>query len=208
MNALIVYDSRFGNTERIARAIAEALECRSVGVGDVAPADVEGVDLLLVGGPTQVHGVSPALRAFLAGLPAHALQDVPAAAFDTRFPKARALTGSAAAGLARRLGRKGARLVAPPESFFVTDMEGPLVEGELERAAGWARGLREKAGLPAGRPLRVSSAPPPPQGTLRCAAAHFFPLPILTIRADSGRMGQRVTPAETEDEEKRSGAPY
>ncbi len=94
--------------------------------------------------------MSPALRAFLAGLPVDASKDVPAAAFDTRFPKARALTGSAAAGIARRLRRKGARLVAPPESFFVTDMEGPLVEGELERAAAWARDVVAKVGLPSG----------------------------------------------------------
>ena len=49
------------------------------------------------------------------------------------------LVGSAGRALARRLSRKGFELVAPAESFFVRDSEGPLEDGELERARAWAR---------------------------------------------------------------------
>jgi hypothetical protein len=33
----------------------------------------------------------------------------------------------------------GGELAIPPEGFYVADAECPLVEGELERAAEWAR---------------------------------------------------------------------
>jgi hypothetical protein len=68
-----------------------------------------------------------------------------AAAFDTRFGKPRWLTGSAALRIARRLRRSGYRLVAPPESFFVLHTEGPLREGEEDRARMWAAELARRA---------------------------------------------------------------
>jgi hypothetical protein len=67
-----------------------------------------------------------------------------AAAFDTRIDKSPALTGSAARGIAKRLRRRGFTVVADPESFFVDDAEGPLAEGELERAREWGASLRSK----------------------------------------------------------------
>ncbi len=63
------------------------------------------------------------------------------AAFDTRFRWPELLSGTAARGIAKRLERKGARLIAEPESFFVEHKDGPLTEGELGRAASWARQL-------------------------------------------------------------------
>ena len=70
-----------------------------------------------------------------------------AAAFDTRIDKPPALTGVAARGIAKRLGRRGWKLVAEPESFFVEDSEGPLADGELERAREWGKALAH-AGSP------------------------------------------------------------
>jgi flavodoxin len=144
MHAMVVYDSMFGNTERIAQAIGAA-------IGDGAPVEVRpiaeagglppGLDLLVVGGPTQGHGVDPALKAFLDGLPSEAVRGVAAAAFDTRLRWPVLLSGSAARGIAKRLGQKGAHLLAEPESFFVEHKDGPLAEGELGRAASWARSL-------------------------------------------------------------------
>lgn len=159
MKALVVYDTKFGNTERLARAIAAALgagESADVMTAAAASArDLAGVDLLAVGGPTQGHGLSPALRTFLDGLPPQAVRDLPAVAFDTRLHGPRLLTGSAAAATAKRLEKKGARLVAPPESFLVGGTEGPLAETELDRAMTWgtdvraaaSRSLRERAGV-------------------------------------------------------------
>jgi flavodoxin len=144
MNALVVYDSKFGNTERIARAIGEALE-ETVNV-EVCPfAEVDTVppvpDLLIVGGPTHAHGIDPAFKAFLDGLSPDAVEGVAVAAFDTRFRMPVMISGSAARGIAKRLVGKGAYLVAEPESFFVKHSEGPLAEGEVERAETWAREL-------------------------------------------------------------------
>jgi len=68
----------------------------------------------------------------------------PAAAFDTRFDRLRLLTGSAAKGIARRLEHQGYRMVAPPESFLVTN-ENELVEGQLEHAERWGAVVAERA---------------------------------------------------------------
>lgn len=156
MNVVVVYDSKFGNTERIARAIGEELGCpesvQVVMAGDANEHLLAGIELLVVGGPTQGHGLSPALTSFLEQLPADAVRDVPAATFDTRLTWPRILAGSAAGAAAKRLAKKGARLLLTPESFLVTGSEGPLVEGELDRARSWAKVLRAKAGLPEPKP--------------------------------------------------------
>jgi hypothetical protein len=79
------------------------------------------------------------IRKFLDRLPE--ADGTAAACFDTRFDKSRILTGSAAKTMARKLGRRGYRIVAEPESFFVLDSEGPLKEGELDRARRWGASL-------------------------------------------------------------------
>jgi hypothetical protein len=98
--------------------------------------------MLIVGGPTQRHGASEALRVFLASMPRRSLLALAAAAFDTRYRMATWKSGSAARGIAGRLRRAGGTLVVPPESFFVAGREGPLEQGELERAAQWGERVR------------------------------------------------------------------
>ena len=139
MNILVVYDSQFGNTEQVARAVAELLRRQArvmLVTVDHAPRTMpRSLDLLVVGGPTQGHGASPSLRGWLDALePVHGVR---AAAFDTRFGKARWLTGSAARTIARRLDRLGFQVVGDQESFFVAHTRGPLLDGEAERAAKW-----------------------------------------------------------------------
>lgn len=149
MNALVVYDSQYGNTERVARAIASQLgslgAVRLVAVAADAGSDLAGVDLLVVGGPTQGHGARPPLRAWVESLPGAALRGVAAAAFDTRLRWPVFLSGSTARTVAKQLQRGGARLVVPPESFLVAGREGPLVAGEVERASSWAKTLAASA---------------------------------------------------------------
>lgn len=148
MLTVVIYDTKFGNTEKVAEAIARgAGTLGSVRVMDTAEAAgplAEQPDLLLLGGPTQRHGLSPALRGFVDALPP-SLQGVPAASFDTRYRQATWLTGSAATEAAKRLGKAGGRLVAPPESFFIArggrlELQG-LESGELERAEEWGRAV-------------------------------------------------------------------
>jgi len=162
MRSLVVCESWFGNTQLIARAVADELERHGdvalISVDDETPA-LEGIDLLVVGAPTHVHGMSSSMsrrsaleqakesadragrgaRGWLKTLPE--VEQGRAAAFDTRIDKPTSLVGSAARGVSKRLRRHGFELVAPPESFFVLSAEGPLEDGELERAAEWARSL-------------------------------------------------------------------
>lgn len=155
MKAIVIYDSQFGNTEKIAQTIRDALtdtaETRLMRASSVAPRDLMAADLLVVGSPTQrFHATEPVDR-FLKGT---SLRGMRAAAFDTRFDMddvdSRALrlavkvagdSAYAAPRIAAVLEKAGATMVVAPEGFIVTDTEGPLREGELERAAEWARGL-------------------------------------------------------------------
>lgn len=156
MQVVVVYDTQFGNTERVARAVAAgAADLGSVDV--LAAADSAGrpqlpPDLLIIGGPTQRHGLSPALRAYLDALPRDGLGNARVATFDTRYRMAPLLSGSAAKDAAGRLRRSGFRLVAAPESFFIERDRPPdgekrrhgseqLEPGELDRATAWGRRL-------------------------------------------------------------------
>jgi len=152
MKALVVYDSVFGNTEQVAQAIGQALEAAGdvavVRVGEVKPGQWSGVDIAVVGSPTRAFSPTPATKKLVGGLPRETLQGVKVAAFDTRIALEDVnssflnlmvkLFGYAAEPIARRLQKKGGELAVSPEGFFVTGSEGPLKEGELERAARWA----------------------------------------------------------------------
>src|SRR5689334_4971428 len=136
MNTLVIYDSQYGNTERIAQTIAES--CRATGSAQAVRVDpdrlveIDDVDLLIVGCPTQAWRPTPAMQALLARLDPERLRGMAMACFDTRFQKPRWLTGSAARRMGRTCARMGATLIAPPESFFVDGKEGPLLAGEQE----------------------------------------------------------------------------
>ena len=146
MKALIVYDSAYGNTEKIARAIGGAItgEVKVLRPGEVNPSDLQSVDLLIVGSPTQGGRPTPAIQDFLNKIPEPAIKGVNVAAFDTRFStKLVGIFGYAAGKIANSLKRKGGTLILSPEPFFVKGKEGPLKEGELERAATWAKRIVE-----------------------------------------------------------------
>ncbi len=158
MKALVTYDSLHGNTEKIAHAISDGLAGAgaSAGVevvraGDMQLSRLTGLDLLLVGGPTHGSQPSPAVHEFLNRIPEGALIGVKVVAFDTRtdmdkqtgavrwIAKILDRLGYAAPKISARLEKKGGQVVKPPEGFFVKGTEGPLEEGELERARDWAR---------------------------------------------------------------------
>jgi hypothetical protein len=160
MKALVVYESMFGNTEAVARAVADGLretfEVNLSDVRDMLPAT--DVDLLVVGSPTHAFGLSrPATRAdavrqgavrdgavdvglreYLGCSPT--LDGIGAAAFDTKINKP-FVPGSAARKARRELRRLGCRILWPAQSFQVVATAGPLAEGELSRARRWAAEL-------------------------------------------------------------------
>jgi flavodoxin I len=146
MKVLIVYDSVYENTEKIAKAIGSAItgEVKVLRVGEVNPSELKTIDLFIVGSPTQGGRPTPAIQGFLNKIPEPSLKGISVAAFDTRIStKWVGIFGYAAGKIARGLETKGGTLVASPEGFFVKGTKGPLKEGELERAADWAKGILE-----------------------------------------------------------------
>jgi flavodoxin len=150
VKALVVYDSQYGNTEQVARAIAEALGGSAVRAGQASAGNVKEHELLVVGSPTQGGQPTAAVRAFLKAIPARGLEGVGVAAFDTRIAAQDSglflkllmgVIGYAAGKIEKSLVTKGGRRVAVAEGFIVTGKEGPLGQGELERAAAWVRTL-------------------------------------------------------------------
>ncbi|MEV6140221.1 flavodoxin domain-containing protein [Nocardia sp. NPDC051990] len=163
MRARVVYESMFGNTAAIARAIADGLRAHSevevLSVVVAAEMPEPTIDLLVVGGPTHAFGLSRTrtrraaaeqtdapiavdigIREWLdAALPVPG--GLRAAAFGTKAAKPRWLSGSAARGAGKRLRRLGYELADDPMDFLVAGMQGPLARGELERARAWAERL-------------------------------------------------------------------
>ncbi|MER7506068.1 flavodoxin domain-containing protein [Nonomuraea pusilla] len=170
MDALVVYESMFGNTKQIAEAVAEGLATRMraevAEVGSAPDFIGDQVALLVVGGPTHAFGMSRestrqsaaqqapgglvskgrGLREWLGGLGSSSAT-LASAAFDTRVFKPR-MPGSAARGAAKRLRRAGIRLVAPAQSFYVAGTPGPLLDGELDRARAWGESLAASVAVP------------------------------------------------------------
>ena len=155
MKALVLYDSVFGNTQKVAEAIASALGSRAhvelLRPSERPVPDFAGLDLLVVGSPTRGFRPTEDMAALLKRIPPRALQATRVAAFDTRF-KADELKstttrfvvkagGYAAKRIASMLAKAGGTLAAPPEGFYVEDIEGPLKPGEADRAAAWATSL-------------------------------------------------------------------
>lgn len=153
MKALVVYDSFFGNTEQIAQAIGNALgspeDVEILRIGNVKPEQWTELKLLIVGSPTRGFRPTPAISNLLKRIPKNGLKGVKVAAFDTRIsmndmdsrilPPLVKVFGYAAKPISDRLKKKGGERIIPPEGFFVEGTEGPLKEGELERAADWAK---------------------------------------------------------------------
>jgi flavodoxin len=149
MKILIVYDSLFGNTEKIAQAIGEAFRGHEVQIllaKDAQAAHLQGIGFLVVGSPTHGGRPSEQTKKFLDRLQATTLTNIKAATFDTSIPTQGQkrftrwivkLLGYAAKRIAKHLTRMGTTVIAK-ESFFVLGKEGPLLEGELARAKEWA----------------------------------------------------------------------
>ncbi len=147
MNTLVIYDSVYGNTEKIAQAIGSGIDgdVKVLRTGDVSIPELESVDLLIVGAPTHGGRPSPTMKKFLDKVSKDAVNGKNIAAFDTRISaKWVGIFGYAAGRIGKNLKTKGGNLVVNPEGFFVTGTEGPLKEGEVERAADWVKELTAK----------------------------------------------------------------
>jgi hypothetical protein len=167
MRAVIVYESHWGNTADVARAIAAGIgpEVRVLDTDEATAAAIRDADLIVAGAPVMAFGLPgdraragleqaasrapvppdtshPSLREWLAGLPAGRGA---AAAFETRI---RWSPGGATGAIERELSRAGYRTVAKARKFVVTGQYGPLRDGELEKARQWGRELAAICGAP------------------------------------------------------------
>jgi flavorubredoxin len=167
MEAIVVYESVWGNTAAIARAIAEGLgEGTQAYATDAVPAErLANADLIVAGSPvfafslpsegtrrkllqSETDGPTPdlshpSLRTWLDGMPAGKGF---AAAFETRiWWSPRGATGT----IEKKLAKAGYRRLAKAEKFIVGDKYGPLRDGELERARAWGARLRASLTAPA-----------------------------------------------------------
>jgi hypothetical protein len=166
MSALVVYESIWGNTAAVARAIAEGIgpDTRVLSTAEATPETLAGVGLLVVGSPLlgfsvpskqMVDGIrtnpthaghdtdtsQPSMRDWLDGVPAGTAR---LATFETRIWWS---PGSAAKGIAKALSCRGYRPVdAKGERFVVNGSYGPLKDGEIERARAWGTQLAKLAG--------------------------------------------------------------
>ena len=143
MKVLVVYDTLYGNTEKIARSIAGAVkgEVKILRASEAGPADLTGVDLLFVGSPTQGARATKPVQEFLDKIPAGGLKNVRVAPFDTRMKTIFFKPfGYAAGSIEKAVSGKGSTLITSG-LFIVKGGKGPLADGEEARAAEWARGI-------------------------------------------------------------------
>ena len=158
MKAVVLYDSYFGNTEKIAQAIGKALgTAKTVSVVKVDQAKremLDGIDVFIAGSPTRAFSPTPTVKSFLKKIPANGLNGVKVAAFDTRLPMDEnvpgflkfmvKMFGYADKPLQDLMVKKGGRVSVQSQGFFVKESEGPLQDGELERAVDWAKAITAK----------------------------------------------------------------
>ena len=148
MKALVIFDSLYGNTEQIAKAIAGGMGegAKAVRAGEVKAEDIAPYPYIIIGSPTQAGRMTPAIKTFLDSLPAESLKGKRFAAFDTRVKGWAKIFGWAAPRIEKAIKEKGGNTTAQPQGFIVKGTKGPLVEGEVERATTWAKAII--AGVP------------------------------------------------------------
>jgi flavodoxin len=158
MKTVILFDSYFGNTEKVAASIKEMLDPSGELIlsrfNNAPPNILEQTDILILGSPTRAFRPTKPATDFLKNLPSNSLKGIKIAAFDTRidlndvnskFLRLMAgLFGYAAEPLQKIMVKKGGKAAAEPEGFYVKGTEGPMTDGELKRASAWAASMVEK----------------------------------------------------------------
>ena len=149
MKTLIVFDSLYGNTRKIAKILGKSLNAKVIQAGKVNIAGIKSYDLLIIGCPTHAGRPTAAAQSFLHSLTASMFKNKKIAVYDTRispeknvlYKMAVKVFGFAAPKLAQELKGMGVNVIVEPEGFIVEGKEGPLRMGELERAEKWAKDI-------------------------------------------------------------------
>ena len=152
MKALIVYDSVFGNTAKVAMSMEAAIkskcEVKAVQASAFSSDLLQGCTHLFIGSPTRSFQPTALIKRLIVKLSKKELENIQVCVFDTRMDvekvDVKILTlftgwfGYANDTMQRKLKRKTASRVIPDSGYLVKESEGPLEDGELERAATWA----------------------------------------------------------------------
>lgn len=146
VKVLVVYDSNFGNTKVVAETISDVLGkgSKTLAVSEFKSKDMEGVELLVAGSPINGWRPTERMMQFLENLGQDSLKGIKASSFDTRINIF--FHGDAAEKIAKGLLAAGAEIISQPQAFFVSGKEGPLKDGEKEKAKEWAKRLKKRIG--------------------------------------------------------------
>ena len=150
MKGIVVYDSSYGNTRKIAETIAETLKASGMQVDtfyvkDVKKLSADDYNFLVLGSPTRFGTMSFTVKGFLGKVKDKEWKNRPFAAFDTENPEnLEKPEWSAAEKIAAKLKEKQMNQLLPVLKAVVIDMKGPLQDGEIERAKDYAKQLAAK----------------------------------------------------------------
>ena len=154
MKVIVIYDSVFGNTRQIAEAIADGLgvkaEVKLISIKENSNPNISGDELLVIGSPTRGFRPTEEIGKYLKEINSQTIPNINYATFDTRFKEEEVSRfvrfviktgGYAAVRMHKVLRDKGAQPVTEPIGFYVKTENGPLREGEIERAREWGKSL-------------------------------------------------------------------
>lgn len=158
MKATIIYDSYFGNTEKIAQTIHQVIvkdfDTKLFNIQKSTPEIDKDTKLLIIGSPTRAFRPTENISKMIKSLGKESLKDVYIASFDTRANLEKVnngflnfmvkLFGYAAEPINKELVKKGGISIVNPEGFLVEESEGPLSSGENDRAKKWAEEIISK----------------------------------------------------------------
>jgi flavodoxin len=136
--ALIVYDTRYENTEKIAKALASGMEAycevECVNVVNASPMAAQGYDFIALGAATEGLSASRGMKEFLSKLgEAAVFSGKLGFAFETRTDTRH--SGSAAKFIEAEMVKLGFKLVLPRRTAFVRSSGDRVLlkDGEEER---------------------------------------------------------------------------
>jgi len=154
MKGILVYDTSYGNTKKIAETITRTLRDSGIEIDLLYVKDVKTLhpadySFFVLGSPTKFGTMSFAVKLFLGKVKSEEWTGKPFAAFDTENPENMEKNEwSAAEKIAERLKQRKMNQLLPVLKAAVHGMKGPLVEGEIEKAEEYARQLASKVKEP------------------------------------------------------------
>lgn len=157
MKVLVVYDSNFGNNEKIAKVLEKEIgkkhQISICHVNYFKETLLSGVDLLIIGSPTHAFHPTKAIKHMIRKMDSSMIQSMWIGLYDTRLDMGKVdllilkvmkkLRGSAVGKMKQMLLKKNAKIKHEINGFIVSDKEGPVKSSEWEKIKSWANQLVE-----------------------------------------------------------------